>query len=128
MRLQVVKKSVVPLVKTELKIGGEFLQHSVKDITTNLHSLNTSEEKEKNHLTELLQGQQFNIFQGQKNGNGNGFHREKRENLFVKPEEKITVGRDYRSLPYVKKAKHILTGNKKEKARFLPMVHIEPTG
>ncbi len=45
MRLQVVKKSVVPLVKTELKIGGEFLQHSVKDITTNLHSLNTSEEK-----------------------------------------------------------------------------------
>lgn len=45
MRLQVAKKSVVPLVKTELKIGGEFLQHSVKDITTNLHSLNTPEEK-----------------------------------------------------------------------------------
>lgn len=128
MRLQVVKKSVVPLVKTELKIGGEFLQHSVKDITTNLHSLNTSEEKREKPSDRVIARSTVQYLSRAENGNGNGFHREKRENLFVKPEEKITVGRDYRSLPYVKKAKHILTGNKKEKARFLPMVHIEPTG
>ena len=46
MRLQVVKKSVVPLVKTELKIGGE-LQHSVKDITTNLHEILLKKKREK---------------------------------------------------------------------------------